>query len=550
MKQFLILLAFACTLAPQAATAQAHEFTRADTLRGSITPERAWWNVLRYDLAFAPDLAAKTIAGRQVITFNALDSGSVMQIDLQEPMQLEEAMLGERSVSFRRDGNVYYIRSDAPLAQGDTARLTLNFSGKPREAVQPPWDGGWVWSSDDRGRPWAGVACQGIGASVWFPCKDHQSDEPDLGASISVTVPDTLSAVSNGRLLGAEEVDEGLRGYAWEVVSPINAYNLTVYIGNYAHWSETFEGEDGALDLDFFVLDYEKERAAPHFSQVHGMLACFEEWFGPYPFYADGYKLVQSPYLGMEHQSAIAYGNRFKNGYMGMDLSGSGWGLKWDFIIVHESGHEWFGNNITSADIADMWIHEGFTAYSEALYVECKYGKDAGADYIVGTRRNVMNDRPVIGPYGVNKEGSGDMYFKAANMIHMIRTVMDDDSLFTAMLREMNRKWYHGITTSAETEAFINEFSGKDFTGVFDQYLRSTEIPVLEYTIYEGRLHYRYRETVENFNLEIPLTDGTSLRPLKEWRSMPWNRNPAEPLRIDRNYFMFTRMFIGPPEEN
>lgn len=550
MKRSLLSLTIFCSVVIAPVFAQQDTFTRADTLRGSVTPERAWWNVLRYDLAFAPDFSSKTVAGRQVITFNVLDTGRVMQIDLQEPMTLDAAAFRSDPVDFSRDGDVWYIRLTAPLSRGDTAEVTLNFSGKPRAAVQPPWDGGWVWSRDDLGRTWAGVACQGIGASVWFPCKDHQSDEPDLGASISVTVPDTLTAVSNGRLIGVEDVDEGLRGYAWEVVSPINTYNMTVYIGNYVRWSETFEGEEGTLDLDFYVLDYEKERAEPHFAQVHGMLACFEDWFGPYPFYADGYKLVQSPYLGMEHQSAIAYGNRFKNGYMGMDLSGSGWGLKWDFIIVHESGHEWFGNNITSADIADMWIHEGFTAYSEALYVECNYGKDAGADYIAGTRRNVMNDRPVIGPYGVNKEGSGDMYFKAANMIHMIRTVMDNDSLFRAMLREMNRKWYHGITTSAETEAFINDFSGKDFTGIFDQYLRRTEIPVLEYTVYEGKLYYRYRETAEEFDLEIPLTDGTRLKPGPQWQSLAWDKDPAEPVRIDRNYYVFTRALIGPPVED
>lgn len=529
--------------------AQPTAYTRQDSLRGSITPERAWWNVLRYDLSFAPDFETKSLAGQQIIGFEAVDTGRVMQIDLQAPMQLEAAYLGGDNLDLVQDGNTWLIHLPEPLFPGDTAELALSFSGKPREAVNPPWDGGWIWKRDNKARPWMSVSCQGIGASTWFPCKDHQSDEPDLGASIAITVPDTLTAVSNGRLMAVSEVGEGLRGYAWEVVSPINAYNITAYIGAYQNWEETFEGEGGTLNLNHYVLDYDRERAQPHFAQVHGMLACFEDWFGKYPFYEDGYKLVQAPFLGMEHQSAIAYGNRFANGYMGMDLSASGWGLKWDFIIVHESGHEWFGNSITTADIADMWVHEGFTAYSEALYVECNYGKEAAEEYIAGTRRAVLNDRPIIGDYGVNSEGSGDMYYKAANMIHMIRTTMDNDSLFREMLRGLNRDFYHSIVTTEEVEAYINEISGKDFSQLFHQYLRTPNVPVLEYAIKEGTLYHRYSNCIDGFTWPLPLADGTVLNPSTSWQRIDRQADPDIPLQVNRNHYVTTRRISEAPQK-
>jgi aminopeptidase N len=298
----------------------------------------------------------------------------------------------------------------ASLPKGTVGTLALGFKGNPRVAKNPPWDGGWIFKKDKQGRPWMSVACQGLGASVWYPCKDHQSDEPDNGAVLMMTVPDTLVAVGNGRLISKKSFKAGTLTWRWEVKNPINIYNLVPYIGKYVNWTETFNGEKGKLDCSYWVLDYELDRAKEQFKQAPQMLKCFEYWMGPYPFYEDSYKLVQSPHLGMEHQSAVAYGNEFMNGYLGHDLSRTGWGLKWDFIIVHESGHEWFANNITSKDLADMWIHEGFTNYSETLFTECQSGKTAGDEYNYGTRRGILNDVPVIPAYGVNKQGSGDMY--------------------------------------------------------------------------------------------------------------------------------------------
>ncbi len=529
----------------------AQTYTRADTLRGSITPERAWWDVMRYDMAFAPHFEDKYLEGVQRITFLVLDTGSVMQIDLQKPMRIDSLRLGNFRPIFRNEGDVWYAHFEETLPVGDTLTLHISFSGKPREARQPPWDGGWIWAQDLLGRPWMTVACQGIGASVWMPCKDHQSDEPDLGASISITVPDSLVAVANGRLVASGKVDEGLYGYAWEVVNPINSYNMVPYIGKYVHFGDNFEGLKGNLSLDYWVLDYELESAQPHFTQVHRMLACFEDWFGPYPFYEDGYKLVQSSHLGMEHQSAIAYGNQFKNGYRGMDLSHTGWGLKWDFIIIHESGHEWFGNSITTADIADMWVHEAFTSYSESIFVECNYGVQAGEDYAIGTRRGILNDKALIGTYGVHSTGSGDMYRKGANLIHTIRHIMHNDSLFKAMMRGINNEFYHSIVTSEQVEQYISTFSGMDFGKVFDQYLRTPNVPALEYNIYKGQMYYRWVNCVEDFAMPLRLGDGTLLHPLTTWQAMPWTAFEGYDVAFDRNFYIMQRRLIGlPPSED
>ncbi|WP_315822548.1 M1 family metallopeptidase [Paraflavitalea speifideaquila] len=397
-----------------------------------------------------------------------------MQIDLQEPMILDsvtyDVQEGKTTKHFtaplRREGNVYWVETKAfqRYLNNEDPLLTLYFQGKPREAVRPPWDGGWIWSKDKQGRPWMSVACQGLGASVWYPCKDHQSDEPDKGASLTITVPDTLVAVGNGRLVNKRPAGNGLITYSWNVTNPINNYNLVPYIGKYVTWHEDFAGEKGKLDCDYWVLDYNLEKAKEQFKQAPKMLKCFEHWFGPYPFYEDSYKLVESPHLGMEHQSAVAYGNGFQNGYRGRDLSGTGWGNKWDFILVHESGHEWFANNITSNDIADMWLHEGFTNYSETIYTTCEFGVEAGNDYCIGTRKAIQNDIPIIGQYGVNQEGSGDMYYKGGNLLHTIRNIIGDDSTFRQILRGLNKEYYHKTTDTKDVEAYISQRAGIDLS--------------------------------------------------------------------------------------
>lgn len=515
--------------------------TKKDTLRGTITEERKGWDVLHYDLSVEPDFGRQTIRGSNTLRFRVTQPFRRMQIDLQMPMMLNSVQWGGKVMPLIREGDVYYVDFPSPLEQSSIDSLIMDFSGQPRVAKRPPWDGGWIFSKDLKGRPWMSVACQGLGASVWFPCKDHQSDEPDEGVNLHITVPDTLTGIGNGRLYSIVPVENRKKTYSWRVTSPINSYCIIPYIGKYVNWSEQYRGEAGLLDCDYWVLDYEKEKAVTHFEQVPVMLKSFEYWFGPYPFYKDGFKLVQAPHLGMEHQSAIAYGNRFQNGYLGRDLSGSGWGNRWDFIIVHESGHEWFGNNITTADIADMWIHEGFTNYSETLFTTSQYGREAGNDYVIGTRKLIENDIPIIGPYGVNREGSGDMYYKGGNLIHMIRMMMDDDEAFRGLLREMNRKWKQKVTSSAEIEAFIIDKTGLALKPVFNQYLRTTQIPILENRNTEGKIMFRWTGCQPGFSMNVKvMIDGKPawISPGTEWTSLPYQTGTVPEVNPDRNFYI------------
>jgi aminopeptidase N len=519
---------------------QPKQFTHQDTLRGSITPQRAWWDVLYYGITVKPDYNTKTIEGINIIIFKTLAAGSIMQLDLQEPMNIGTIQWNRHKLSFKRDGNVYLVSFPSTLKKGTIQNIEVSFSGQPREATSPPWDGGWIWKKDRNGNPWMSVACQGLGASVWYPCKDHQSDEPD-SASLTMIVPNGLVAVSNGRLQYSTSNTDGTMTYKWKVVNPINNYNIIPYIGKYVNWTEKYEGEKGTLDCSFWVLDYNLDSAKEQFKQVPLMLKCFEHWFGPYPFYEDSYKLVEAPHLGMEHQSAVAYGNKFRNGYLGSDLSGTGWGLLWDFILVHESGHEWFGNNITSKDLADMWIHESFANYAETLFTTCQYGKDAGDDYVIGTRRKILNKEPIIPSYGVNQEGSGDMYYKGGNMIHTIRTVIDNDELFRNILRGLSATFYHQTVTAKQVEDYISKQSGIDFSKVFEQYLHNTAIPVLEYKMETNKLSYRWTNCISGFNMPLKIhLGGTDLwiKPTEEWQSM--TTAPGN-LLVDRNFYIDTK---------
>lgn len=523
------------------------EFTRADTLRGSLNENRTWWDVLHYNIGVTPDFDKRTIKGKVDLLFKVLRPGKRMQIDLQEPMLLTKAYLGDTKLSYTRDGNVYYVDIPVNLAKGTTQKLALAFEGNPKVAKRAPWDGGWLFQKDAKGRPWMTVACQGLGASVWYPCKDHQSDEPDNGATLLITVPDTLVAVANGRLINSKSFSSGTLTWRWEVKNPINNYNLVPYIGKYVNFTDTLMGEKGKLDLSYWVLDYNVDKAKEQFKQAKTMLRAFEYWMGPYPFYEDGYKLVESSHLGMEHQSAVAYGNKYQNGYLGRDLSGSGWGLKWDFIIVHESGHEWFANSITSKDLADMWIHEGFTNYSETLFTDYVYGKQAGNEYNYGSRRGIQNDKPIIGPYGVNKEGSGDMYPKSGNMLHSIRHAMNDDEKFREMLRFMGKKFYHQTVTTEDIQQVVSQFFGSNVNKIFDQYLRTTQVPVFEYAISADKtqLSYRYTNCVDGFNLPLFLPTakgGLLLGPesnkwnTKELKPGDWAAFPLK--EIEKNYYV------------
>ena len=508
-------------------------FTHADTLRGSNGRGRNWWDVQKYDLHVYFNIALKTIEGDNKIDFTITgEPHDSMQIDLQEPMMLNAAILDDGSdVKFVQEGNVWWLKYPfSKFQKGSKHSLKLNYNGEPRKAVKPPWDGGFSWQTDSAGKPWISVSCQGLGASVWWPCKDAQWDEPDNGMTVTLDVPSNLVAVSNGRLLdtmhnrtGAKKDADQYNEWRWQVKNPINNYDVTFYIGDYAHWHDTLMGEKGLLDLDYWVLRYNEEKARKQFEVVKTMIHCFEYWMGPYPFYEDGYKLVEAPYLGMEHQSAIAYGNKYKMGYMGFDRTLSGVGMKFDYIIIHESGHEWFGNNVTAKDMADNWIHEGITTYSETLFAEWTQGREKANKYCRGEWHNVDNDKPMIGPYGVNEEGSNDIYDKGTAMMYMIRNLTNDDEKFRQMLRGLGKEFYHKTVTTQEVEAYISKNTGLDLSTFFDQYLRSKDIPRLEYTIKKKKFKYRFSNTSSNFTLPLPITTNDVtivIHPSATWQEL------------------------------
>src|SRR5688572_1223767 len=516
-----------------------HPCMAQDSLRGSITPERAWWDVVKYDITVEPDAITKTITGSNIITFKTLAEGKRMQIDLQEPMEITSVHLKNEAVAFTRFKNVYYLDFERTIKMDETNTLHIKFSGQPREAVTPPWDGGWIWKTDKDGNPWMTVACQSLGASVWYPCKDHQSDEPD-SAMLSIIVQDPLVAVANGKLRSKTGVGKGKTKYSWAVTSPINNYNIVPYIGNYVTWSETYNGEKGNLNINYWVIKEDEVKARKQFTQLPLVMECFEYWFGPYPFYEGGFQLVEAPHLGMEHQSAIAYGNKFGNGYLGTDRSGSGWGNKWDYIIVHESGHEWFGNNITTKDIADLWVHESFTTYSETLFTQCEFGKEAGNEYNIGLRRLIKNDKPITGKYELNNEGSTDMYEKGSALVLMIRQIMNNDDKFRKMLRGLNETFHHKIITAADIQQYINKCAGRNLDKVFDQYLRTAYTPRFEYKIEKGKLIYRWNNCVDGFDMPLKvITDKDIwLYPTENWKTTSLNNSS---ITIDRNFYVGSR---------
>ncbi|MBW8686897.1 M1 family metallopeptidase [Chitinophaga rhizophila] len=528
------------------AGAQHHTtFTHADTLRGTITRERGWWDVKSYDLKVKPRLRDSTISGSNTITYRVLKVDSIMQIDLQEPLQVDSVTQDNLPLTFKREGNVILIELVAKKqVKGKDKKITVAYHGRPRIAKNAPWDGGLIWAKDKQNRPWISTACQGLGASVWWPNKDHQSDEPD-NMTISVTTPPDLVNVSNGRLKKKTMDRDGNIVWTWYVSNPINNYDVAMNVGHYSEFKDQYSGEGGKLDLSYWVLDYNVDTAKTHFAVVKDMMKCFEFWFGKYPFYKDSYKLVESPHLGMEHQSAVAYGNKFQMGYKGTDLSGSGWGLKYDFIIIHESGHEWFGNNITTKDIADMWVHESFTNYSETLFAECQYGKEAAFAYITGIRKNIQNDIPIIGHYGVNNEGSGDMYYKGANMIHTIRQIVNNDDKFREILRGLNKTFWHQTVTTRQVEEFFNQQTNMNFNKVFEQYLTTTTIPTLEYHFEGSQLKFRWVTDVENFNMpvKVTLTDNgyTFIYPGRNWQSMTLTLSDRKQFKVDPNFYINTK---------
>ncbi|MDQ2771247.1 MAG: M1 family metallopeptidase [Bacteroidota bacterium] len=478
-------------------------YPRADSLRGGQGPLRTDYDINYYHLDVRLDPARRFISGSNLFRFTATRALTRLQFDLFANLAVEKVLFRGKELPFVREGNAVFVTFPQALAQGSRQEFTVFYSGQPTVAKKAPWDGGMVFAEDAAGQPWVATACQGVGASIWWPCKDQQADEVD-SMLISVSVPAGLKDVSNGRLRRTTKLKDGYTRFDWAVRNPINNYDVALNVGNYQHFADTYAGESGPLTLDYWVLPENLDKAKTQFAaNVQPMLKSMEHWFGPYPFYADGYKLVDAPHLGMEHQSAVAYGNKYQNGYLGRDRSNTGWGLKWDFIIIHESGHEWFGNNLTTKDIADMWVHESFTTYSESLFVESQFGKAAAQEYIHGQRRNIQNDGPIIGPYGVNQEGSGDMYDKGSNLLNMLRTVLNDDAKWRQLLRGLSATFYHQTVTGQQVIDYLNRESGRDFTPIFDQYLRYASIPTLELRFEDGKTLARWISEVPKFDMPV-----------------------------------------------
>ena len=539
----MILLGF-LMLSSFSLLSQNQEFNRQDSLRGSITPERAWWDLKYYHLQVDVDPEEQKISGSNRILFESM-SGNLMQLDLQPPMLIDQVLFEGKKLRVENEGNVWYLIFPRLLIEGEIAEVLVDFSGQPRAAPNAPWDGGFSWKKDENGQHFVATSCQGDGSSLWWPCKDHMYDEPD-SLMLSITTDIGLTAVGNGRLLQIDQDKNGKNTFHWFVQNPINNYGVNINIGDYVQFSEKYEGEKGTLDCAYYVLKDHLEKAKIHFADVRKMLEAFEHWFGPYPFYEDSYKLVEVPYLGMEHQSSITYGNKYQKGYLGRDLSGTGWGEKFDFIIIHESGHEWFANSITYKDIADMWIHEGFTAYSENLFVEFHFGKEAGADYVIGTRSGIQNDKPIIGPYDVNKAGSSDMYYKGANMLHTLRQLINDDKQWRKILRGINETFYHQVVDTKQIETFLADKSGLHLQSFFDQYLRDDRVPILEYRIQNQTLSYRWSNCVEHFDMPIEIIhdkEETKLNPTTNWQEL--KDFSSSILKIDRNYYVASLNILG-----
>jgi aminopeptidase N len=536
---FLIpILLISISIQSQTLNSDSQQFTHQDTLRGSITPERAWWDLNYYHLDISVHPETKSIKGKNTIRYSILEPNQTLQIDLQSPMKLTKAIQDGEELTITKDGNAHFISLKKPQTRiGESEEIEVYYEGQPRIAVRAPWDGGISWKKDTNGIDFIASSCQGLGASVWWPNKDHMYDEVD-SMRISVNVPKHLMNISNGRLESVKKQENETTTYNWVVTNPINNYGVNINIGDYVHFSEVYDGENGPLDMDYYVLRDHLEKAKKQFKDAPKMMKAFEHWFGPYPFYEDSFKLVEVPYLGMEHQSSVTYGNQFKQGYLGRDLSKTGWGLKFDFIIIHESGHEWFANNITHKDAADMWIHEGFTAYSENIFLDYHYGSEASADYVIGTRTNIQNDKPIIGTYNVNSQGSSDMYYKGANMLHTLRQLVNDDEKWRQILRGLNKTFFHQTVTTQEIENYLSEKSGLDLTAFFNQYLRDIKIPNLEYSIKNNKLNYRWTNVVENFKMPIEIeVNGVTewLYPTTIWKTI---KISSKKINIDRNYYI------------
>ena len=521
-----------------------HEFGRKDSLRGFLSPERTCYDVSYYHLKISVDPKEKYIKGFSEIHFESVDDFSTMQVDLFENMNITDILHeGYTNLSFTREHNAVFVSFDTLVKKGQQTFIRIYYEGNPREANNPPWDGGFSWRKDQNDKDWIGVSCQGLGASAWWPNKDHQSDEPD-SMLISCQVPAGLQCISNGnmRFHDLRKSTNLYNTYHWFVSYPINNYDVTLNIGDYTHFDDYYISGTDTLDLDYYVLSYNEEKARNQFQQVKPMLNCFEEYLGPYPFWEDGFALVETPYLGMEHQSAIAYGNQYKQGYLGNTNFTAG--LEFDYIIVHEAGHEWWGNSITANDIADMWIQETFCTYAEVMYVECIYGYDAMIKYVQNQMTMAKNRRPIVGIPDVHYKGSSDMYAKGSAFLHTLRNLIENDSLWFDIIQSMTENFKYQTIDGRDVLNYINASSGRNFDKLYDQYLYTSKLPQFEYKLqgWGKRKTLKYRwNAIDGFDMPIKVSlrkgELEWIYPQKEWKEIEivlWKKD----FQIAKHLFM------------
>lgn len=521
---------------------KAQNTNTADSLRGGITPERAWWDLKHYELKIQFNPEIKSIAGSNQIRFEVLsEDNRKMQIDLQEPMRIDSVLYADKSVQFQKSKAVHYIEfpQDIQFQKNQVDSITLFFSGSPIEAKNAPWDGGVVWKKDSLGNNFAASAVQGIGASAWWPTKEHSYDKPEEGVDLYYTADEEYTVVGNGKLVSVENIGKDLRTWHWQVKNPISNYNISFNLGKYEAIKDSYAGLNGELELTYYPLAYNKEIAKKHFAQVKDMLEAMEYWFGPYPFYEDGYKLTQAPFVGMEHQSNVAWGNGFQQGYTGNDMTQTGYGMTFDFMIVHESIHEWFGNSLTHEDIADMWLHEGFTTYGEGLYVEYFHGKDAGQAYTRGTRWRIDNKEPLQGKYGIHDQPNSDIYFKGANILLTLRQIINDDTLWRNILQQLQMKFRHNVVDSKTIEQEIASLANINLDSFFEVYLRQSQIPTFEWKVQNKKIKYRYSDVPKEFSMPIKILvneEEVWLEPTTKWKKNSIGKSIN--LQVDPNFYV------------
>lgn len=522
------------------------EYTLADSLQGKLSPHRTCYDVKFYHLDVRLDIDKRYISGSNLFKFKATENLKELQFDLFANLNIDKIVYKNKKLNYTRQANAVFVAFPDTIRKGQLDEFSVFYSGHPTVTDKAPRKGGVVFSTDSIGNPFVSTACEGTGASVWWPNKDHLSDEAD-SMLISVSVPKNLKDVSNGRLRKIIDLKDGYTKYDWFVANPINNYNVAVNIGDFTHIQDSYEGEKGNLDLDYWVLSYNEDSAKKQFSKnVKPMLAAYESWCGPYPFYEDGYKLVETPYPAMEHQSAISYGG-FLKGFPPNEMQAFEGGEKWDFIIVHESAHEWFGNNITANDLGDVWIHEAFGTYMESLFIEELYGKERGQQYLYKNREHIANDKPIAGPYEVNKMGSGDMYAKGAALINMLRVILDNDEQWRSILRGMNQFFYHKTVDYNGVISYLDKQCKKKLKPIFDQYLFYPSIPVLEFAKINGTMYYRWISAVEGFDMPIRIKIDSGkyqwIYPTTAFKPLEQNSVSKANIEVDTNNFYVGVLF-------